>query len=250
MAKSRLINTSFWSDGYIQDLTPDEKLIFLYLLTNERTEICGAYEISKKTISFGTGLSKDTVSKTIDRLCSNNKINYVEGWVWIKNFTKHQQKNPKVEMGIQRSQDCIPEAISNRLYIDYDRGSHSNSNSNSNSNLLEDNSLSENEQAPEILKKKSKVGRKEPREDISLLLGYLKKRIGIQAFVDSRIERNFGKNLITYIQQIGKEEFLRRLDYLLADAFHKKNCNKIKYVYHNIKGFIEPDIDIEKYRFN
>ena len=47
-------------------------------------------------------------------------------------------------------------------------------------------------------------------------------------------------NLGPFPTKIGKEEFARRLKVLLEDSFHAKNCNKIKYVYNNIKGFKEP----------
>jgi len=30
----RVINDSFWTDPYIEELTSDEKLIFLYLISN------------------------------------------------------------------------------------------------------------------------------------------------------------------------------------------------------------------------
>ncbi len=124
---------------------------------------------------------------------------------------------------------------------------------------LEYNSLTENEQAQkveevkdvkEIETTKQPVRKKQTREDISLMLSYLRSRIGIESFVDSAMERNFGKHIIGLVGKIGKDEFLRRLDCLLEDDFHRKNCNKIKYVYNNIKGFIEPTIDISKYTFN
>jgi hypothetical protein len=76
-------------------------------------------------------------------------------------------------------------------------------------------------------------------ENINKMLTALKDKIGIQAFVDSSIERNMAKHCVNLIGKIGKEEFVRRLDLLLADQFHYKNCNKIKYVYNNIKGFID-----------
>jgi hypothetical protein len=40
MAKQRYVRTSFWTDKYIEELSPNEKLIFLYLLTNECTNLC------------------------------------------------------------------------------------------------------------------------------------------------------------------------------------------------------------------
>jgi len=76
--------------------------------------------------------------------------------------------------------------------------------------------------------------------EINKMLVALKIKIGIDAFVDSSIERNMARHCVSLMGKIGKDEFVRRLDKLLSDSFHSKNCNKIKYVYNNIKGFIEP----------
>ena len=76
--------------------------------------------------------------------------------------------------------------------------------------------------------------------EINKMLEALKTKIGISAFVDSSIERNMAKHCCGLMGKIGKDEFVRRLDALLADNFHSKNCNKIKYIYNNIKGFIQP----------
>lgn len=76
-------------------------------------------------------------------------------------------------------------------------------------------------------------------EDINKMLIALKGKIGIQSFVDSTIERMIAKHCVDLMAKIGKDEFIYRLEALLKDSFHQKNCNKIKYVYNNIKGFIE-----------
>lgn len=81
-------------------------------------------------------------------------------------------------------------------------------------------------------------------EEINKMLIALKEKIGIEAFVDSRIERNIAKHCVTLLGKIGKEEFVRRLDILLKDTFHHSNCNKILYVYNHIKGFIEPKVNV------
>lgn len=78
------------------------------------------------------------------------------------------------------------------------------------------------------------------RKEINDMLVALKTKVGISAFVDSGIERNMAKHCVSLLGKIGKDEFVRRLEFLLNDPFHRKNCNKIKYIYNNIKGFIEP----------
>lgn len=140
MAKQRMIQTKFWSDTFIQSLSIEEKLFYLYLLTNEHTDICGVYEISKTTMSFESGLSMDRLSKTMDRLSKTGRILYLDGWIYIKNWEKHQLNNPKVIQGIKIGLSKVPSGFSeqiaayNSLSIDYDRLSHSNLNSNLNSN--------------------------------------------------------------------------------------------------------------------
>ena len=80
-------------------------------------------------------------------------------------------------------------------------------------------------------------------DEINKMITALKEKIGIDSFVDSRIERNIGKHCVSLLGKIGKDEFVRRLDILLKDTFHYKNCNKILYVYNNLKGFIEPKVE-------
>lgn len=76
--------------------------------------------------------------------------------------------------------------------------------------------------------------------EINNMILALKRTVGVEQFVDSSIERLIGKHCVTLIGKIGKNEFLRRLTILMQDPFHAKNCNKIKYIYNQIKGFIEP----------
>lgn len=96
-----------------------------------------------------------------------------------------------------------------------------------------------------VVKKKEYVPheKKDKRnKDIDLMLTALKQTINIEAFVDSAIERNMAKHCLSLIEKIGSEEFKRRLEGLLEDDFQSKNCNKIRYVYNNIKGWKDPVI--------
>jgi hypothetical protein len=150
MAKKRYINTRFWDDQYVSNLDPTEKLLFLYFLTNQRTDICGIYEIPLKSIAVDTGIDKEMVVKIINRFTKDKKIFYILGWVFIKNFTKHQAVNPKIEEGIKRSLSEVPnnvlakireiQGIKDSLSIDYDSLSIDsellNLNLNLNSNLI------------------------------------------------------------------------------------------------------------------
>lgn len=135
MAKQRMINTKFWTDSYISELNPSEKLVFVYLLTNPHTDICGVYELPIKYMMLETGLEKEKLIRILKRFAEDHKIYYLNGWVAIVNFAKHQLDNPKVKIGIKAGLERAPKEILDRLSIDYDRLSHFNSNINLNSNL-------------------------------------------------------------------------------------------------------------------
>jgi hypothetical protein len=113
MAKQRYINTKFWSDNYVSDLNPLDRYLFLYFLTNEHTNICGIYEVPLKTIAFETGIELDMLKKMLKRLMG--KIYYIDGWVYIKNFARHQAVNDSIIKGIDVAKSTIPKEILNKI---------------------------------------------------------------------------------------------------------------------------------------
>lgn len=120
MAKERYLKTKFWSDGYIVDLDPLERYLFLYFLTNEHTNIAGIYELPISVIERETKLSekdkdvKKRPTSIIKRLGA--KIKYIDGWVFIINFIKNQSTaSPKVAKGIEFALDEIPNNIQEKI---------------------------------------------------------------------------------------------------------------------------------------
>src|SRR5688500_5513892 len=100
MAKFRMLNTRFWDDSYVISLDPTEKLLFIYLLTNALTSICGIYEIQLRRIAFDTGIDIEMVKNVFSRFELDKKILYRDGWVCVVNFIKHQKINRSVEKGM------------------------------------------------------------------------------------------------------------------------------------------------------
>ena len=72
----RPIRTSFWSDAYILDLERDEKLLYMYLLTNDATTQCGIYEIPLRRVEFETGFSGERIYEMFHKFQEDNKIYY------------------------------------------------------------------------------------------------------------------------------------------------------------------------------
>ncbi|MCS4454582.1 hypothetical protein JTT00_05850 [Clostridium botulinum] len=78
MAKYRQLHTQFWSDGFVLDLTPEEKYFYLYLMSNTKTSQCGVYELPLRVIEMETGYNRETVIKLIKRFIDYKKLNMMK----------------------------------------------------------------------------------------------------------------------------------------------------------------------------
>lgn len=92
MGIKRIVDTSFWTDGKVDDFSPEDKYFMLYLLTNPFSTQLGIYEISIKQVAFQMGYSMDAVKVLIDRF--ENKYGMIifsqaTNEIAIKNFLRH-----------------------------------------------------------------------------------------------------------------------------------------------------------------
>ncbi len=119
MGIKRIVDTSFWTDGKVDEFSPEDKYFMLYLLTNPFTTQLGIYEISIKQVAFQLGYSTDTVKVLLDRfetkydmIIYSKKTNEVA----IKNFLRHS-----IIKGGKPVEDCIKKEMSkikNKSLID------------------------------------------------------------------------------------------------------------------------------------
>lgn len=106
MALKRIVNTEFWNDEKVVDyFSPEDKLFFLYLLTNPHTTLLGIYKINKKVMAFELGYSIDTISVLLDRF--ENKYNLIKysnntQEIAIRNYLKHS-----IVKGGKPIEDCL-----------------------------------------------------------------------------------------------------------------------------------------------
>ncbi len=119
MSKLRSVSTAFWSDPFIEELTPQQKLLFLYLITNEKTNMLGIYEASIKKISFETGL-KDSDILMFFKICEQkSKIKYIGNYVVLMNFARHQNYNINMKKSAIDVYNSLPKELKDsNLMID------------------------------------------------------------------------------------------------------------------------------------
>lgn len=92
MAIKRIVSTEFWTDKkVVEQFTPEDKLFFLYLLTNPHTTQLGIYPFIPKIAAFEIGYSKDTVLSLIERFEKYGIVKFSEtsSEIAVKNYLKH-----------------------------------------------------------------------------------------------------------------------------------------------------------------
>ena len=111
MSKLRSISTAFWSDPFIEDLTPSQKLLFVYLITNEKTNMLGIYESSIRKMSFETGIKKDDIEKALKEFEDKNKVKYSNNYVVLINYMKHQNYNTNMKKSAIDTYNNLPKSL-------------------------------------------------------------------------------------------------------------------------------------------
>ena len=105
MAVYRHIHIDYWQDGFVLDLTPEEKYFYIYLMTNSKTSQCGIYELPKRIIETETGYNRETVEKLLLRFEEYGKIVYCNESkeLFLKNWIKHNKViSPKVKKCVEK----------------------------------------------------------------------------------------------------------------------------------------------------
>jgi hypothetical protein len=139
--RQRVINTKIWSDTWFRGLDLSERMLFIYLLTNERTNIAGVYELPTDMMSDETKIEEIKIKDILAKFEKDGKITYRFGWLYLRNFLRYQElKSFKVIRGIERIIEEIPKNVLDLIGYQYPSGyfklpdTHLNLNPNLNSN--------------------------------------------------------------------------------------------------------------------
>ncbi len=68
------IERDFWQDNFVAELIPEEKLFYLYILTNMHVNALGCYEFRFKGAVDDTGYNRETVIRLLERFLEAKKI--------------------------------------------------------------------------------------------------------------------------------------------------------------------------------
>jgi hypothetical protein len=201
--KTRILHTRFWKDNFVSQLNRTEKLIFVYLLTNENINITGVYELPDKFIKTDLEITQSELDQAKSKLQTAGKFIFANGWVKVVNADKYNSYNgEKLEKAREREKAETPdELILGGYGIDtsMDTSIHTPNNHKSliysNYNKIED--IKE-----EDFKKLS--------EDYSVPLAFVKSKFDdLKNWHDSNPQKNYYKNYLSALRNWVKRDSIK-----------------------------------------
>lgn len=97
MAIYRTIRMAFWNNPAIEDMPPEQKLLYLYLFTSPNTNNLGVLSVTVRKIAFETGRDEDDVREFLEDLEFDGRIVMEDGDIWVCGFIRHQcSTSPKI----------------------------------------------------------------------------------------------------------------------------------------------------------
>lgn len=90
MSDYRPIKTEIWRGNWFPTLSSEEKVVWIFLLTNELLHASGIYRIPKTLIGAFTGVPD--AGRVIDKFEADGKVIYKEGYIFIVNYLENQAK--------------------------------------------------------------------------------------------------------------------------------------------------------------
>ncbi len=102
------MKTKFWTDAKVRCLSPEEKLIFLYLVTNPHAHLSGLYYLPLALVEDETGIRPSWPSlwakfAELDIAHYDMDTRYV----WVVKMFHNQGGGPKVLMSVMRHLDSM-----------------------------------------------------------------------------------------------------------------------------------------------
>ena len=114
----RQIHDKLWRDPWFMDLEPDEKLLFVYLFSNDEMNVPGIYELSTKIAGFETGIDRKRVEEILGKFETDGKIMRDGDWLWVINAQKYNNNDsPNTKKHIDKRLEDIPEGLLKENYL-------------------------------------------------------------------------------------------------------------------------------------
>ena len=102
MGRRTWIDSDIWSDT--DDLTDDERLLYLYLLTNEQRNIAGYYKLNLKYVAIDFGMTEAKIEMMLARKQKYWSYDQETKQVLIPKFTRYNIVRSKQQLSAMNAE--------------------------------------------------------------------------------------------------------------------------------------------------
>jgi hypothetical protein len=105
----RTIDTSIWHDPKIRDLSPEGKLLAVYLFANDQSHVSGLYFFRKSSAIEDLCIKSSRFDESFASLCKSGfcKWDAENRIIWVVNMLKRQRPNPKILTSVARHLESL-----------------------------------------------------------------------------------------------------------------------------------------------
>ena len=89
--KTRIIQTRFWDDDFINNSHYATRYIYMHLLTSAYINICGMFQLTVNKIMFETNLPPELFELAKKELEEAKKVFFFKGWVFVVNARRNNR---------------------------------------------------------------------------------------------------------------------------------------------------------------
>lgn len=89
--QTRILHTEIWQDDFFVNLNSNEKLLFIYFLTNDSVNIIHLYRCNIQRITADTGIDRGIILKAQEKFEKNKKMFFKDGFVFLKNASRYEK---------------------------------------------------------------------------------------------------------------------------------------------------------------
>lgn len=103
MANFRTLSPALWSDPFIEGLSAQEKLLYIYLFSNEHVNNVGYMQATLRKISFETAVPQDAVASFLEKTDRLGKTARDGDAILCLNFVRYQTtRSPQVTKNLRK----------------------------------------------------------------------------------------------------------------------------------------------------
>ena len=97
--QTRILHTEIWQDDFFVNLSPEEKLLFIYYLTNDSVNIIHLFKCNIQRTQADTGIDRGIIVEAQKKFEKAEKIYFKQGFVFLRNASRYEKyEGPKNEI--------------------------------------------------------------------------------------------------------------------------------------------------------